>query len=171
MVLLCKIVNVFRRLGETEYSDDPAKVPDEHGNLYIPKEWPKENPEEYTEEIPQQTQTESKNNKETECHYCKKPVTFIDSKSCKFCSLKFCMEHIQLEKHDCGKSKHTKYVRKTWLRKYGLNISTGRFKVVCDSCGYNTDFTFIETAGRERENHIQESGCQGNKVFLEGEEV
>jgi len=166
-------MGVFRRLEETGYSDDPAKVPDEEGNLYIPKEYPKDYHKEALKKFLQPAQSESKNytHNESECYYCKKPISYLDGKSCKFCSLKFCMEHIQLEKHDCEKSKHTKYVRKTWLRKYGLNISSGKFKVVCDSCGYNSDFYLIEYAGKERENHIQESSCQDEKVFLEQEEV
>ena len=126
--------------------------------------------EDALKKIPKPTQSESKNYNESECFYCKKPISYLDSKPCKFCTLPFCMEHIQLEKHDCEKSKHVKYVRKRWLRKYGLNISTGKFKVVCDSCGYNSEFNLIEHVGKERENHIQESDCQGNMVFLEVEE-
>jgi len=102
------------------------------------------------------------------CTYCGKQVDFLDAKSCKFCNHKFCLEHIQLEKHECIKAKPTKYIRKTWLRKYDQNISSGRYSVVCDECGYASTYSsLIEIADEERRNHIETKGCSEKKVFLE----
>jgi len=126
--------------------------------------------EEALKKIPQRSQSESENYDASECFQCKKSLSFPNDFTCKFCNMKLCSEHIQLEKHDCKKATPVKHVRKTWLRKYGLNISSGKFKVVCDACGYNSDFSLIEYAEKNREDHIKESGCQGEKVFLEGEE-
>lgn len=104
------------------------------------------------------------------CTYseCNIHVDFFNSKKCKFCHNVYCFEHIQLENHDCGKTIHVKYLRKDWLRKYELNISSGQYKVVCDQCGYNSDFSLIDLAGEQRESHIKSQGCDGSKVFLDG---
>ena len=40
--------------------------------------------------------------------------------------------------------------------------------VVCDQCGYESGFSLIDFAGKERESHIESKGCDGSKVFLEG---
>ena len=102
------------------------------------------------------------------CTFCDKSIVFPDDFTCKFCNQKFCAEHIQLERHECVKTQPVKYIRKTWLRKYGQNISTGRYIVVCDICGYVSQFSsLIDLAGQERKYHINEKGCESNKVFLE----
>ena len=104
------------------------------------------------------------------CSYpkCSTAIDCLDSKKCKFCSNLYCFDHIQLERHDCGKTIHVKYLRKDWLRKYEVNISSGQYKVVCDQCGHNSDFALIDIAGEQRESHIKSQGCDGSKVFLEG---
>ena len=104
----------------------------------------------------------------SDCTYCKKQIGFPDEFTCKFCHHKFCSKHIQLEKHECDIVSPSKYIRKTWLRKYGQNISTGRYTVVCDECSYiSPNPLFIEIANEEREKHIETKGCSEKKVFLE----
>jgi len=99
---------------------------------------------------------------------CENRVDFFNGKQCKFCNNLYCFDHIQLENHDCIKTKHTKFLRKDWLRKYELDISTGLYVVVCDDCGFRSDIgRLIDTAGEERQNHISDRGCDQKKVFLE----
>ncbi|MBM2818803.1 MAG: hypothetical protein HW410_485 [Nitrosarchaeum sp.] len=67
------------------------------------------------------------------------------------------------------KDRHVKFVRKSWLRKYGLNVSTEHYAVICDACGYvSPTASLIENAGDERLSHISEKGCDSNQVWLEG---
>ena len=71
-------------------------------------------------------------------------------------------------KNSRRKATPTKYIRKTWLRKYNQNISLGRYIVVCDQCGYFSKIsTLIEFANEERKDHISTQGCLGSEVFLE----
>lgn len=99
---------------------------------------------------------------------CNTKVGFFSGKKCKFCHNQYCFEHIQMEKHDCIKTTPTKYLRKTWLRRYDLNISSGRYIVVCDECHYVSDYgSLIDIAGNERKNHIESKGCEPKQVFLE----
>jgi hypothetical protein len=100
---------------------------------------------------------------------CEEEVDFFTGKKCKFCQKRFCFEHIQLEKHECpGPTLARKHLRKTWLRKYDVNISTGKYIVVCDDCGFVSKYgTFIETAGGMREEHIANKPCEPKKVWLE----
>lgn len=100
---------------------------------------------------------------------CDVMESVLNGKECKFCNNFCCIEHLLCHKHDCVKDKHVKFVRKTWLRKYGQDISTGHYTVVCDVCGYvSKTASFIEIAGDERLAHISETGCDSKKVFLEG---
>lgn len=69
--------------------------------------------------------------------------------------------------HNCIKTRYTKFIRKEWVRKYGQNITTGQYKVVCDQCGYSSEPSLIESAGVKREVHISDKGCDQTKVFLE----
>ena len=102
------------------------------------------------------------------CTFCQKNIIFPDDFRCKFCQQKFCSEHIQLEKHECIKSTPVKYIRKSWLRKYYQNISSGRYIVVCDECGYFSEIaSLIEFANEERNYHINKQNCLEKKVFLE----
>ena len=99
---------------------------------------------------------------------CKNEVDFFTGKKCKFCNNSYCFEHIQLEKHECVKTTPIKFLRKSWLRKYGVNISSGRYIVVCDVCGYVSQLgMLIDLAGEERTFHINTVGCDEKKVFLE----
>ncbi len=99
---------------------------------------------------------------------CTKKVDFFSGKKCKFCENLYCFEHIQLEKHECVKTTPTKYLRKTWLRRYNVNISTGRYIVVCDDCGWVSKYgSLIDIAGDERNHHLENSTCESKKVWLE----
>lgn len=104
------------------------------------------------------------------CRYedCNAKLTGLDSFNCKYCKQKFCVEHKQAENHNCIKTRYTKYIRKTWLRKRGQNITSGQYIVVCDTCGYvsNTS-SFIEYAGEELEYHVKTQGCTEKAIFLE----
>ncbi len=103
---------------------------------------------------------------------CDVEVTFLEGKKCKMCEKPCCMEHLEYEKHNCIKTRHVPFIRKTWLRKYGLNISSGRFLVVCEDCHYVSEYgTLIEDAGDERIRHIETSGCNLKKVWLEEVEI
>ncbi|GKS67594.1 hypothetical protein YTPLAS73_11410 [Nitrosarchaeum sp.] len=102
---------------------------------------------------------------------CDVPESVLNGKECKFCNRFCCIDHLLCHKHDCVKDRHVKFVRKLWLRKYGLNVSTGYYTVACDACGYaSTSPSLIEIAGEERISHIVETGCSSNQVWLEGVE-
>lgn len=100
---------------------------------------------------------------------CGKEVDFFEGKKCKFCNNLYCFEHIQLEKHECVKPTLVrKHLRKTWLRKYDVNISSGRYIVVCDDCSFVSKYgSLIDIAGDERNNHIADTNCDSKKVWLE----
>ena len=99
---------------------------------------------------------------------CKNQVDFFNGKKCKFCNNPYCFAHIQLEKHECVKTSPVKFLRKTWLRKYNQNVSSGRYIVVCDVCEYVSQIgSLIDMAGEERSYHIKTSCCDEKKVFLE----
>jgi hypothetical protein len=111
-----------------------------------------------------------KQNQQTTCFAseCTKEVDFFSGKKCKFCKKLCCFEHIQLEKHDCPKITPTKFIRKTWLRKYGVNISSGRYIVVCDDCGFISQSNYlIDIAGEKRKHRITNNNCNLKKVWLE----
>lgn len=120
----------------------------------------------------------SQNNKEptpiekndNECSFsnCKNKAGFLSGKQCKFCGNRYCLEHIQLEKHQCVKTTPVKHLRKTWIRKYGLDISTGLYVVACDQCGFRSENgRMIDLADEDRKDHISKNGCDDKKVFLE----
>ena len=102
------------------------------------------------------------------CTFCNKQIVFPDDFTCSKCLKVFCSEHKQLEKHECPVAMPTKYIRKTWLRKYGQNITRGKYIVVCDQCGYiSKKYFLIEVANEKRKNHILNHKCDEKKVFLE----
>lgn len=104
------------------------------------------------------------------CSYenCNANITGLDSFNCKYCQQKFCIKHRQAENHNCIKTRHTKYIRKTWLRKRGQNITSGQYIVVCDTCGYVSNLSsLIEYAGEELEYHVKTQGCTEKAIFLE----
>jgi hypothetical protein len=84
---------------------------------------------------------------------------------CTFCGFKFCNEHKSTDDHQCIKTRYSEYIRKnSWTTP---NVSKGKFKVVCEMCGFNTTKGVpIEYAGEELIQHTQLVGCS-EKVFLE----
>ena len=101
-----------------------------------------------------------------ECASCGKAEPYVYT--CTYCRLKFCADHRLAENHDCFKAKHAKYIRRSWLQKRGQNITSGKYVVACDNCGFKTtEPRFIEIAGQLREDHILQKGCPGSKIFLE----
>ena len=102
-----------------------------------------------------------------ECTTCHKVIGSIYAYPCPYCKQNFCIDHKQAEKHDCIKARYAKFIRKTWIRKYEVNISTGWYSVACDQCGFTSESAYIEVAGEVREKHINEKDCDPSKVFLE----
>ena len=102
------------------------------------------------------------------CGFCGIGVKFPDDFTCKFCKRDFCGDHIQLENHECGKIELVKFLRKTWLRRLDLNVSSGRYSVVCDVCRYVSESgSLIDFAGEERKTHIANTSCDPRMVFPE----
>ncbi len=96
------------------------------------------------------------------CLFCKEELT--SPTLCKFCGFKFCEEHMPTENHQCIKTRYIEYVKKSDQQP---NISNGRFRVVCNTCGYvSKKPTSIEYAGEELIQHMQLVGCPQN-IFLE----
>ena len=82
---------------------------------------------------------------------------------CKFCGFKFCGEHMPTTNHQCIKTRYVEHVERTESQP---NIANGKFKVICNTCGYVSEkSTPIEYAGEELEQHMQIVGCS-DKIFL-----
>lgn len=97
------------------------------------------------------------------CLFCGEGLT--TPLMCTFCGFKFCNEHKSTDTHQCIKTRYSEYIRKN----PGTvpNVSKGKFKVVCDMCGFNTTKGVpIEYAGEELTQHTQLVGCT-EKIFLE----
>ena len=96
------------------------------------------------------------------CLYCNEPLK--SPSFCKFCGFKFCQEHFTAASHQCIKTRYFEYIKKT---QDPPNISTGNFRVVCNTCGYvSKKATPIEYAGEELVQHTQMIGCSKD-IFLE----
>ncbi len=68
------------------------------------------------------------------------------------------------ENHQCIKTRYVEYVKKTDKQP---NVSSGKFRVVCNTCGYvSKKPTSIEYAGEELIQHMQMVGCPQN-ILLE----
>ena len=91
----------------------------------------------------------------------------LDSPSmCTYCGFRFCDEHKPTDAHQCIKTRYSEYIKKT-NSKIPPNIVTGKFRVVCKMCGFNTSKGVpIEYAGEELVQHMQTVGCSQN-IFLE----
>jgi len=102
---------------------------------------------------------------------CKTKLHDLNSKHCKLCNQRVCIDHLQLHLNKyCPKTMYVKYIRKLWLMKRGQNVSSGMYSIICETCGYVSDFPqLIEYAGQELELHLDNSPeCKANKkTFLE----
>jgi len=102
---------------------------------------------------------------------CKTKLHDLNSKHCKLCNQRVCIDHLQLHINKfCPKTMYVKYIRKLWLMKRGQNVSSGMYSIVCETCGYVSEFPqLIEYAGQELESHLNNNPeCKANKkTFLE----
>ena len=100
------------------------------------------------------------------CGICEKEITWPEIYPCAYCSGFFCIDHRIAEKHDCQRVLAAKNIEKDYLRRKGVNITSGEFQVVCNNCGFKTEFMEIVSANEERENHIQIKKCPSKSVLL-----
>lgn len=100
------------------------------------------------------------------CFVCEKEIVWPDIFNCYYCQRTFCAEHSLAENHDCGKVLSAKHIEQDYLRKKGVNITTGKYMAVCKQCGYKSEFTDIEQANEFRINHIKSNDCEKNLVKL-----
>ena len=107
--------------------------------------------------------TQSQKSLANVCLFCGDGLT--SPSMCTYCGFKFCDEHKSTDGHQCIKTRYSEYIRKT----LGTipNVSKGKFKIVCEMCGFNTTKGVpIEYAGEELIQHTQLVGCSKN-LFLE----
>ena len=108
------------------------------------------------------TESQTQRTLENVCLFCNDELT--SQSICKFCGFKFCDEHMPTENHQCIKTRYVEYVKKTGKQP---NVSSGKFHVVCNTCGFvSKKPTSIEYAGEELIQHMQMIGCTQN-ILLE----
>ncbi len=100
------------------------------------------------------------------CQFCQKELVWPDINSCYYCKKNYCGEHRLPENHTCPKVMAAKYIKNDYLRKKGVNITTGRFAVVCKQCGYESEYEGIEKVNQFRTNHINQKHCKSEFVKL-----
>jgi len=109
------------------------------------------------------TESQTQRTLENVCLFCNDELT--SQLICKFCGFKFCPEHMSTESHQCIKTRYVEYVKKTDKKP---NVSNGKFRVVCNTCGYvSKKPTSIEYAGEELIQHMQMVGCPQNIILEE----
>lgn len=86
--------------------------------------------------------------------------------SCHYFQKVYCDKHRLAENHECPKVAAAKYIEKDWLRKKGINITTGKYAAVCGQCGYKSEYHDIEQANQQRIDHIKGKGCSSKLVQL-----
>ena len=107
--------------------------------------------------------TQSQKSLANVCLFCSEGLS--SPSMCTFCGFKFCNEHKSTDDHQCIKTRYSEYIRKN--PGTVSNVSMGKFKIVCEMCGFNTTKGVpIEYAGEELIQHTQLVGCS-EKVFLE----
>ena len=100
------------------------------------------------------------------CAYCDKNLAWPDIFNCYYCQKTYCDKHYQAENHECPKVVAAKHIDKDYLRRKGVNITTGRYRIVCKNCGFTTEYLGIEKANQKRIDHIQNSNCPSEQVLL-----
>ncbi len=109
-------------------------------------------------------QSQSQTSLANGCLFCREGLN--SPSMCTYCGFRFCDEHRSTEAHQCIKTRYSEYIRKS-DSKAPSNVSTGNFRVVCDTCGFTASKGVpIEYAGEELVQHTQIVGCSG-KIFLE----
>ena len=103
---------------------------------------------------------------EKQCHSCNTKLIWPDIHDCYFCNKQYCSEHRLPENHECPKVMAAQYIEKDYLRKKGVNITSSKFAVVCKNCGYESEYSDIETVNKIRIEHIKKNGCESGRVQL-----
>jgi AN1-like zinc finger protein len=104
------------------------------------------------------------------CGFCNKLLHWPAIYSCYYCQKVYCDKHRLAENHNCPKVMAAKHIEKDWLRKKGVNISSGKYAAVCKQCGFTSDYFDIEQANQVRINHMKSSGCVPAQVQLRQDE-
>jgi hypothetical protein len=104
------------------------------------------------------------------CSFCSEVISWPKIYSCFYCQKTYCDKHRLAENHECPKVMAAKHIEKDYLRRKGVNITTGRYAAVCKECGYKSDYYDIEQANEERINHIKNKGCSPKAVLLKQHE-
>ena len=103
---------------------------------------------------------------------CKTKLHDLNSKLCKLCNQRVCIDHLQLHINEyCPKTMYVKYIKKKWLIKRGEYVSGGLYSITCETCGYTSEIPqLIEYAGKDLESHLSNNPeCNTQKkTFLEG---
>jgi hypothetical protein len=87
---------------------------------------------------------------------CNEKLHGINSKLCNLCGNRVCTDHFEYKSHDCPKAIYEKYIKKEKIRTYGQNLSGGLYSIVCETCGFISDFpSLIEYSGADLEEHLK----------------
>lgn len=70
------------------------------------------------------------------------------------------------ENHQCPRVMAAKHVEKSWLKRVEMDVTHGRFVVICYECNYESSPEDILLADEERSQHIKSSGHPTEKVWL-----
>jgi hypothetical protein len=100
------------------------------------------------------------------CGFCGEVLHWPAIYSCYYCQKVYCANHRLAENHECPKVMAAKHIEKDWLRKKGVNVTTGKYAVNCKQCGYSSEYHEIEEANQKRIDHIKGKGCPPNTVQL-----
>ena len=103
---------------------------------------------------------------EKQCYSCTTKLIWPDIHSCYYCQKNYCSEHRLAENHKCPKVMAAKHIEKDYLRKKGVNITTAKFAVICRSCGYESEYAYIEKVNQIRIEHIKQNHCKSETVRL-----
>jgi len=104
------------------------------------------------------------------CAFCEKKLVWPEIFNCYYCQKTFCDEHSIAENHECPKVVAAKHIEKSYLRRKDVNITTGRYMVICKNCGFSTDYFGIEEANQKRIYHMQNQKCSSKSVQLKQHE-
>lgn len=100
------------------------------------------------------------------CAFCSQAVVWPNIFTCVYCQKTYCPLHRIAENHNCPKVIAAKSIEKEYLRRKGVNITTGKYAVACKKCGYRTEYFDIEAANLRRIAHIKVKGCPSSLVQL-----
>ena len=100
------------------------------------------------------------------CHACGETLVWPEIYRCYYCEATYCAAHRVAENHDCPKAMAARHIKGDYLRKRGVNITTGAYTVLCDACGYRTGYMLIEQANQLRMEHVWAGTCPESAVKL-----